>query len=298
MSCGGEVRKRIPAQRLPREIIDFQEALLHKLGCSIHYGITLGVDISLAELQDQYDAVILAPGRLTRGTGGFPPSLLHDDKIKINKDTFQTDVPGLFACGSCVGRTSMAVRSIAQGRQAAYMADCFLSARELQRERVFDSVVKKYSHGELQELLKGASPGIRIEPAKGELTGYVGDEAVEESRRCMHCDCYKSNECVLRKYAAAYDAHQHRYEIPGRKAVQRRIDHPFVVREMGKCIRCGRCVRLTRDLDIGLGFVQRGYETQVAMPFHHLLEEIPDAIVKKIVALCPTGALALREAKK
>ena len=88
-----------------------------------------------------------------------------------------------------------------------------------------------------------------------------------------------------------YECHQYVYEIEGRKPVKRQTDHPFVIREMGKCIKCGRCVRLTQGLDIGLGFVQRGIDTEVMMPFDHSLECIPGDMIKQIIVCCPTGAL-------
>jgi hypothetical protein len=292
--CGGEMRKSIPPARLPREVLDGQIKLLQGLGCIIKSGTALGTDISFTKLQEIYDAVILAVGRLGHDTSFIPRSLIHDEKIKINRTTFHTVNEGIFACGSCVGRTSMAVRGITQGRQAAEMVHRFLSGKELARGKFFDSIVRKYSHGELLELAKDASPGERVVPGKGKNAGYTVDEAVRESRRCMHCDCYKSKDCLLRKYAAAYEGNQYRYEIEGRKPVKRQTGHPSVIREMGKCIKCGRCVRLTRELDIGLGFVHRGMKTEVMMPFDFPLKHIPEDVLKQIVTSCPTGALCFK----
>jgi NADPH-dependent glutamate synthase beta subunit-like oxidoreductase len=52
----------VPAYRLPRELIHREIAVIEALGVEIRCGVTLGQDVSLADLRREYAAVILAVG--------------------------------------------------------------------------------------------------------------------------------------------------------------------------------------------------------------------------------------------
>lgn len=60
----------VPAYRLPRDLIRWEVSVIQSLGVSIQQGVTIGRDISLAELRRDYRAVILAVGaKNSRGLG-------------------------------------------------------------------------------------------------------------------------------------------------------------------------------------------------------------------------------------
>jgi NADPH-dependent glutamate synthase beta subunit-like oxidoreductase len=60
----------VPAYRLPRELIRREVAIIEALGVEIRCGVTVGRDISLAELRHAYAAVIIAVGaKSSRGLG-------------------------------------------------------------------------------------------------------------------------------------------------------------------------------------------------------------------------------------
>ena len=59
---GGMLRYGIPAYRLPKNLLDREIAEIEKLGITMKNNIRLGRDITLAQLRDEYDAVILAAG--------------------------------------------------------------------------------------------------------------------------------------------------------------------------------------------------------------------------------------------
>ncbi|HHV10814.1 MAG TPA: FAD-dependent oxidoreductase [Clostridiales bacterium] len=59
---GGMLRVGIPEYRLPGDIIDYEYSYLDKLGIHFKMGVTIGKDISLEELREKYDAVLLAHG--------------------------------------------------------------------------------------------------------------------------------------------------------------------------------------------------------------------------------------------
>ncbi len=67
---GGMLTYGIPAYRLPRATVQAEIAAVVALGAELRTGCTLGKDITLAGLQDEYDAVLLALGNgKSRGLG-------------------------------------------------------------------------------------------------------------------------------------------------------------------------------------------------------------------------------------
>ena len=60
--AGGMLRYGIPDYRLPQDLLDAEIATISRLGVEIRTGMHLGRDISLDQLQKDYDAVILALG--------------------------------------------------------------------------------------------------------------------------------------------------------------------------------------------------------------------------------------------
>jgi len=59
---GGMIRYGIPEYRLPYDVIDSEVAVIEAQGVKINYNSRVGVDISMEELHDQYDAVLLTIG--------------------------------------------------------------------------------------------------------------------------------------------------------------------------------------------------------------------------------------------
>lgn len=59
---GGMIAVGIPAYRMPRHILQRDIDIISSMGVEIIYNTRVGVDISLMELKQKYDAVLLAPG--------------------------------------------------------------------------------------------------------------------------------------------------------------------------------------------------------------------------------------------
>jgi len=59
---GGMIAVGIPAYRMPRHILQRDIDIICSLGVEIIYGTRVGTDISLLELKEKYDAVLVAPG--------------------------------------------------------------------------------------------------------------------------------------------------------------------------------------------------------------------------------------------
>lgn len=60
---GGMMRVGIPEYRLPREIIDEEYSLLIKLGAKFRFNTEIGKDISLEDLKNNFDSILIAIGK-------------------------------------------------------------------------------------------------------------------------------------------------------------------------------------------------------------------------------------------
>jgi NADH-quinone oxidoreductase subunit F len=60
--AGGMLRYAIPEYRLPKRVLAREVDLIRRLGVQFHFGIRVGSEITLKELDDQFDAVFLSIG--------------------------------------------------------------------------------------------------------------------------------------------------------------------------------------------------------------------------------------------
>ena len=159
----------------------------------------------------------------------------------------------------------------------------------------FDSHMGGLREGELDQFMKDSSDIARIEPAGD--NGFDSHEAVREAQRCMHCDCRKKTACVLRDLVDEYGADQWKYSGGAqRRAIERLLEHSEIAYEPGKCIKCGRCVRISRKAgeDPGLTFLGKGYDVRVGVPFGDAMSKALPKTAAKCARACPTGAIAMK----
>jgi ferredoxin len=200
----------------------------------------------------------------------------------------------VFAAGNVVRRTNRAVHALREGREAALALHAFLTESAARPEkRPFDSHLAGLRPGELAVFLRGASAG----PRSGRETVPFSDaQAAAEARRCLDCGCVKRSDCAFRR-AVGDHAPVRRVRLAERPPFLRIDSHPKVVLEPGKCIKCGRCVRITREKGepLGLAFIGRGFDMTVGVPFGRELKESLTFTAADCVAACPTGALAWKK---
>ena len=104
--------------------------------------------------------------------------------------------------------------------------------------------------------------------------------------------CAVNQRCELQKVAAYLGITESRLERTGRSPVPDE-SNPFFVRDLGKCILCGVCVRACHELR-GIGAIEiagRGFESRVAAPGDGPILESNCETCGECVDRCPVGAL-------
>lgn len=109
--------------------------------------------------------------------------------------------------------------------------------------------------------------------------------------------CQKSGDCELQKIAADLGLRKIRFEGGARKAHTIDGSNPCLVRDQEKCILCGRCIRICRDVQ-GMNvysFANRGFDTIVSTAFECDLGEVECSYCGQCASVCPTGAIVERD---
>ena len=295
--AGGLLRYGVPEEKLPRDVLDAEIEIIRKLGVTFHQDTTLGKDITLPELEQGFDAVVLALGEIKPELGqrlGLKSSSLG---IAVHPHSLQTSRPAIFAGGDVVHATRRAVRAVGQGCTLAASVDQYLRGEKVTGPaRPFNSVLGRLRSGEMASFLAGVDAGPRNEPAGGPSAGFTPDPARRESGRCLHCDCRAATDCALRDYADAYQAKQQTFRCEDRVPFSQVRQHAGILFEPGKCIKCGKCVRIAREAgeELGLTFIGRGFTVRVGVPLDASLADGLRTAAAACVEACPTGALVRR----
>ncbi|MBN2128374.1 MAG: (2Fe-2S)-binding protein [Sedimentisphaerales bacterium] len=292
---GGMLRYAVPEQELSHDVLAAEIAQIRKLGVQFRLRTKVGMSPSMEQVRQEFDAVFVAVGALKPGDAEAL-QLAAADKIKVDGNTYETDVPGVFAGGDAVRRRKMTVRAVADGKEAARSIEQYLLGERVTGPGTsFNSRMGKLQDGEMKVFLEFAERGPRQTPAQPAV-GFTASEAHDESLRCLRCDCRKGDACLLRRYAERHGARQTRYKADRRSFVQQ-TQHPEVIYEPGKCIDCGICIATASEAGekLGLTFVGRGFDVRVAVPFEGSLAEGLRQAGEKCVAACPTGALAFKD---
>lgn len=109
--------------------------------------------------------------------------------------------------------------------------------------------------------------------------------------------CQKSGDCELQKIAADLGLRKIRFEGGETKAHTIDCSNPSLVRDQEKCILCGRCIRICRDVQ-GMNvysFAGRGFNTIVSTAFEHDLKDAVCTYCGQCASVCPTGAIVEKD---
>ena len=184
---------------------------------------------------------------------------------------------------------------MAHGKELAAVLDrYFLSGLIEKEEERFNSKFGKLIEIEFEEYLKDSINELPMEPLNGKAAGFTVEEAVIEAKRCLHCDCRKQENCLLRDLSEEYGAQQKRFSFGDRRIVTRNFGNQNIVFEENKCIRCGKCVQITKQEKekFGFTFIGRGFDVKVGVPFDEKLDSALRKTAVRVIENCPTGALS------
>lgn len=109
--------------------------------------------------------------------------------------------------------------------------------------------------------------------------------------------CQKSGDCELQKIAADLGVRKIRFDGGERKAHTIDCSNPSLVRDQEKCILCGRCIRVCRDVQ-GMNvysFARRGFDTIVSTAFEHDLKDAVCTYCGQCASVCPTAAIVEKD---
>ncbi len=177
----------------------------------------------------------------------------------------------------------LVVKAVANGKAAARKVAAEVDAP------TFDSRIGKLRESELEQLSGNCSDELSTD-----------NDSRKEAARCLHCDCRKPVSCRLLKYAARYGADANEFPADERAHVQLVGKGGLVVFEAGKCIKCGLCIEVAKRSgeELGLAFIGRGFNTRITVPLEEQLDAGLRVSAEDCVSICPTGALAFRDAEE
>jgi len=224
--------------------------------------------------------------------------------LDANENTFQMNIPKIFAAGDAVTGPTNIIQAIAGGKAAAtYMAQFifdqpftfklkpFISARDQ-----FAPQTKELYHGKYEFVDRYEMPVLeenqRLNFDEVEL-GYQSEEMImDELSRCLECGCSAFYDCDLQKYATEYGAVQTHYKGEYQTFEHNSV-HPKLELDNHKCILCGRCVRVCKEYSGNRvwEFFQRGSKTFVAPNLEGTLQDSRCDACGLCIDTCPTGAL-------
>ncbi|MBW1767105.1 MAG: molybdopterin-dependent oxidoreductase [Deltaproteobacteria bacterium] len=104
--------------------------------------------------------------------------------------------------------------------------------------------------------------------------------------------CNQGNRCELRQVAADLGVGKiDLYPMPHYTGLEEA--NPFIVRDLSKCILCGKCIRADHELVVvgAIDYNLRGYKSRPTTVHSLPLEKSSCTFCGTCVSLCPTGAL-------
>jgi formate dehydrogenase alpha subunit len=118
----------------------------------------------------------------------------------------------------------------------------------------------------------------------------------EHPESCLVCN--KGNRCELRGIAASLGIGEiNLYPMPHPRSLEQA--NPFIVRDLSKCVLCGKCIRADHEL-VAVGAIdynRRGFFSRPETVYERPLEESTCTFCGTCVSMCPTGALSVRNTR-
>lgn len=295
--AGGTLRYDIPDEKLPKFAIDQEVEIIHLFGAEFRLNTEITQEYFEQKIKTEFDAVVFAMGDFHHSNLSLFGYQSNEHGLMANRETFEVNQEGIFACGNVIRSRRMAVTSVAQGKAAAYSVNQYLVGEQVQKKaRMFNSMFGKLFEEEIEEYQKEATQDGRVILPNGLLDEFTVEQAVTEASRCMHCDCRKPHHCKLRIFSDQYGADRKKFIFGERKKLKKQMQHELIVYEPEKCIRCNLCVEISALQKDTLGFssIKRGFNVEISIPFNQSIVKIFNQTAVDCAKACPTGAISLK----
>ncbi|MCC5909191.1 MAG: molybdopterin-dependent oxidoreductase [Clostridiaceae bacterium] len=273
-----------------------------KLGEPDSSGRRRPIPIEGEEETIEVDSVIISIGQGVDATGLNGISLTKRGMIEIDPNSYQTNLPGVFAGGDAVTTSDrIAIKSIGDAKKATNVINAYLKGEDIPYKKPIYSEQEKTEEDflHMDKVNRPSMPHLGAKSRKRSfeevVIGYSEEDAKADAMRCLECGCHDVFECKLVDYANDYDVSPKSFsgEVHNRKCQD---EHPFIIRDADKCILCGLCVRTCDEvMGVGaLGLVERGFDTIVKPGLDLPLKKTDCVSCGQCVSVCPTGALQER----
>jgi len=245
--------------------------------------------------------VIAAIGQKTIAPEEIPTNDWGD--VEVQEDNCRVE-DNVFAAGDCVSGPATIVEAVAGARRVANGVQAYLKGKTFEPPYLIN-----VSRGHWQSVseddlvyLQEPDESERVEQRHIELTKrketfeevnftFTREEVELEGERCFECSCTAREDCQLKKHSEELGADPEAFE--GEKLDQGyNVDHPEIVMDRGKCIKCGICIKICNEVvnEYLLGFKNRGYETKIDTAFSQTLP-VDCKECGECLEACPVGAL-------
>jgi formate dehydrogenase major subunit len=270
------------------------------------------------------DRVLLAIGQgpqldwLSRGADGMTAT--KNRRLAADAVTFTTGRAGVFGTGDVRVGAATVVQATAEGRRSAYAIDAYLKGLDLDEIKTRQTLAEPQPEflnivpytGEVKEpryRLKAMPAEVRNKSYVEYEIPYTQQEAMAESKRCLQCTCEAIGYCDLRRQGIEYgttlktlepertgfslrSVNENRFTGTNHDYI-RDDSHAFILREPSRCIDCGRCANVCKEI-VGAAcydFMRTGFDTLVTTPLDMSLNTTPCVSCGRCAETCPTGAL-------
>ncbi len=261
------------------------------------------VPVAGSEFEVEADTVIAAIGQKTDAPEGIATNRWGD--IDVPEETYQFAGDKVFAAGDCVTGAATVVEGVAGGRKVALGIANHLLGIELNMERqinVSRGHWRSLAADNLVYLREDVSDKPRVEldliPIEQRTSTFnevsltlPAEKIIAEGQRCIECSCTAKGDCKLKQHSQEYGADPEL--IKGEKVMAGYDNrHPAIIHDRMKCIKCGICVKICKEVvnKSLLSQQKRGFQTIVASAYGNVL---PGQCKEcgACIAECPVGAL-------